>query len=171
MALDPSFSVSQPLDDPNILIIEDTSTGVDGGVTTRRVYLQKADGTYLVPDGTETDYIEWDYSEGSIEIDVLDKDYALSVRVDWLTGDTVTYTETELAVFTLHSNLFYYGLTQDQTGNPQIISDTFYYDNKMKLRCSIDEAENATQYGVDIYSAQAALSRAKYMMDNQDKYF
>lgn len=171
MALSPSFSVSQPLDDPSVLTLEDTSTGVDAGITTRRVYLQKADGTYLVPDDTETDYIEWPYSDGSIEIDVLDKDYALNITVQWLTGDTVTYTSTDLAVFTLYSNLFFYELTQHQTGNPNIIRDTTYYGNKMKLRCSIDEAENATQYGVDIYSAQAALSRAKYMMDNQDKYF
>ena len=82
MALTPLFTSSQTVGLPNIITITDTSTGSDVLVTQRRVYLIKQDGTYLVPVGTTTDYIVWDYADVSIDIDALDKDYCLNVKVD-----------------------------------------------------------------------------------------
>jgi hypothetical protein len=172
MALTPSFTVAQTIGEPSILTINDTSTGSDGSIAERRVYLEKADGTFLVPDGTETDYIVWDYADGNIEIDVLLQDYALQIKVDFVDASgAVLYTVEGLYLFTLYLEEFYYGLTQNQASTPSITRDTTYYSNKMKLRCSIDEAENAVTYGEDIYAAQAALNRGKYLIDNQDKFF
>jgi hypothetical protein len=172
MALTVSFTVSQSTALPSTISLTDTSTGSDGTITQRRVLLRKADGTYLVPEGTTTDYIEWDWAEPSIAIDVMDRDYALDIIVQWLNvSNQVVYTDTELCVFTLYAEQFYYQLTQYQTSNPQIIDDQTYYGNKIKLRVSIDEATNAVTIGADITSSQSALDRAAYLIDNQSLFF
>jgi hypothetical protein len=101
----------------------------------------------------------------------MDKDYALLVRVDWMTGTAVTYTSQNLVVFSLYANQFLYQLTQYQTSSPAVINNQWYYDNKLKLVVSIDEAINAVEVGGDIVSSQSALDRAKYLIDNQSKFF
>ncbi len=83
MSFSPSFSFSQPIGNPSIIIFTDTSSGSDANITTRKIYLRKSDGLYLVPTGTTTDYIEWSYSDSTIEVDVLEKDRALSITVQW----------------------------------------------------------------------------------------
>lgn len=167
-----NFSVSQSTATPTVLRVTDTSTGADAAITQRRIYLGKDDGTYLVPSGTTTDYIAWALADTYKEADVLDKDYSLNVRVDWLdVNNNVLYSKTVLYAFTMNSEIFYYGLTQNQASNPAIAQDQNYYQNKMQLRCNIDEANNAVTYGGDISSAQAALDRALQMINNQDVYF
>jgi len=47
-----NFAASQVISTPNLLILDDTSTGSDAAITTRRVYMQKSDGTYLVESGS-----------------------------------------------------------------------------------------------------------------------
>ena len=80
----PSFAVSQNLGFPSVIVLTDTSTGTDETISQRNVYLQKADGTFLVPEGTTTNYIVWSIVLNTISIDVLDKDYALNVMVDYV---------------------------------------------------------------------------------------
>ena len=84
MSFLPSFTVSQPVGENNIVTVTDTSTGTDSAINARRVYLRKSDGTFLVPEGTATDYVDWAWADTSIDIDVLDKDYALEITVEWL---------------------------------------------------------------------------------------
>ncbi len=54
MPITPNFSASQNAGDITVAIFEDTSTGTDGTLTARLIYLRKYDGTYLVPDGVTT---------------------------------------------------------------------------------------------------------------------
>ena len=83
MPLSPSFSVSQPIGKNNTVTITDTSTGSDESVVGRKLYLRKSDGTYITLGGT-TDYIPWSIEVSSIDIDTLDKDYALRITVEWV---------------------------------------------------------------------------------------
>ena len=92
MPFNPSFTAEQLYETPSILRVTDTSTGGDANIAGRRVYLRKDDGDYLVPNGTTTDYIEWDITESYIDIDVLDKDYALETKVEWIENDPTPYT-------------------------------------------------------------------------------
>lgn len=170
MPITPSFSVTQSFGAPNTLTLTDTSSGSDSGLTSRRVYLQMADGTYLVPDGTTTDYIEWAIGDINITIDVLDQDYALQIIVQWMTGTAITYSDEGLYLFYQYAEQFYYNLTQFQASIPLIPADTSYYNEKIKLRVSIDEAKNAVFYN-DIAAAQNALNRAKFLIDNQNLFF
>jgi hypothetical protein len=171
MPIVPAFTVAQSTALPSTLSLSDTSSGSDGTITARRVYLQKSDGTYLVPAGTLTDYIVWSYGDPSILLDVMDRDYALLIRVDWMAGSNVAYTSSSLNVFTLYAEQFHYQLTQYQTSSPSVIDNQWYYDNKLKLRVSIDEAVNAVEIGGDIFAAQGALDRAAYLILNQSKFF
>lgn len=172
MSLNPSISVSQSLGAPSILTFTDVSTGSDGAITERRIYLRKSDGTYLVPSGTTTSYIVWDYADDTISVDVMNKDYALEITVLFVNSSGSTlYTFSDTYVFTLYSEEFYYGLTQELAGNYPIIADDNYYSNKFRLRTEIDSANQAISIGGDIAASQACLDRAKYLVDNQSLFF
>jgi hypothetical protein len=157
----PLFSYSQPVGAPEIVALEDVSTGTDANITQRRVYLQKYDESYLVPDGTDTDYEEWAWADDTIEIDALDKDYALLVIIQWLdASDVVLYTASERIGFTQFNEEFDYQLTQLQAGNPVLINDGRFFQLKSDLRTEIDSGNQAISLVVDLYGAQLCYDAA-----------
>jgi hypothetical protein len=175
MPLTPNFAASQTIGIPSTISLLDSSTGSDVVITSRRVSLINNLGNYVTAAGTFTTatYTTWAYASSSTSIVCMPtQDAAFSITVDWLNvSGSVLYTKTVLYDFTLYSETFYYGLTQNQTSEPNIVNDTNYYNNKMILRCNIDEANNAVAYGGDITSSQAALDRAAYMIANENEYF
>lgn len=178
MAISANFSASQNSGLPSVINLTDTSTGSDTSITKRRVYLLQANGEYLVPSGTTTNYVEWNITNVntreplSTQINVLQKDAALSITVQWLTSSNVVVeSKTTSFSFTAYSETFYYGLTQDQVSNPSLVSDTNWYENKMILRVEIDSANQAVVFASDIFSAQAALDRASYIIQNSNFFF
>lgn len=167
-----NFSCSQNYGDIETLTITDTSTGSEASLAARRIYIQKANGTYLVPAGTETDYIVWPADEDEYDIeDILDKDYAVDIRVDWIVGTTIAHTKTILNLFKAYTELFLYNLTQYQASNNRLTNSSNFYGNKMKLRCLLDDAIQAVEQADDQASAQAALDAAKELTDNQSHFF
>lgn len=172
MALSVDFSVTQSLANPNELTFTDLSSGSDAGVTTRRITITTANGTTLVESGTSTAYELWPLPLGTaITLDVLTQATAPSIKVDWMTGSTITYTKTELYVFNLQLYLFAYQLTQTQTASPSIIQDTNYYLNKIKLLTNIKDSETAIELMSDIYSGQASCDRGTYLVNNESLFF
>ena len=172
MAITPSFSASQNSGTPNIITLTDTSTGSDPSIAKRRVYMLQSDGTYLVPAGTTTDYVEWSIADLSISLDVLTQDTALSITVQWLSsGNTVIAYKTTSFAFTAYNETFYYGLTEDQVGNANLTASTNWYEWKMKLRVELDSATQAIAFASDIYTAQSALNRATYISNNSGYFF
>ncbi len=170
MPLTPLFTVSQP--NATTIRITDTSTGADAAITQRRVYLQQADGSYLVPTGTTTDYIEWNYLDASIDIDVLNTDYALLILVQWLNvGNTVLYSKSGLYGFTWYNENFLYTLTQYQQNNPTVLQDTNYFNNKSKVRVLIDSGDQAIVWGNDITNAQENYDAASYFRLKENLFF
>lgn len=171
MALTPNFSASQPSGEPSVIQLTDTSTGSDVAISARRVYLLGADGEYVVPTGTSTDYVVWPYADSSIDIDCLTQDAALSITVNWVnSGGATLYTKTILCGFTEYNEEFYYQLTQGQVGS-NIQYDTTYYQNKMQLRVLIDSGNQAISLGDDIYSAQDCYDQATYLRLNGNFYY
>jgi len=171
LALTPSFSVSQPVGENSVLTILDTSTGSDSDITGRRVYLRKSDGTFLVPTGTTTDYILWDYADTSIDIDCLDKDYALLITVQWLQDSTILYAYSLLTGLTAHNEDFDYGLTTVLASNPLLINDNSFRANKFDLRTFIDAGNQAIEVGSDIKSAQLCYNQATSIRISSQYYF
>lgn len=118
------------------------------------------------------DYIYWPYADDSINVDILDKDYALTLVVNWL-GETnnVLYTQTILTYFSMYNDEFDYSLTSLEAGDPSYIGSTNWYNYRMKYRVEIDNAEQAIALASSIGNAQASLDRATYIRENQSLYF
>jgi hypothetical protein len=172
MPLSPNFTASQNSGTPNLIFLTDTSTGSDGTITKRRIYLLQSDGTYLVPAGTATDYIEWALVDVTTSLNVLIQDTALSITVQWLTASNVVVaTKTTSFAFTAYNETFYYGLTESQVANANLTASTNWYQTKMILRVELDSAYQAISFASDIFSAQAALNRATFISTNQSYFF
>lgn len=163
MSLSPNFSVSQPFGSPSSATVVDTSSGSDNTLTSRRVYFQKTDGTYLVPHGTTTDYVEWDIDESSITVeDLLDKDYALNITVQWMVNTTVTYSDEQPWGVRQYNENFDYTLTQLLSQNPLLVNDSSYWQSKSDLRTYIDSGNQAVGVG-DIANGQICYDKATEM--------
>lgn len=167
-----NFAATQPVGEPSVITLTDTSTGSDGAITQRRVYLRTADGSFLTPANNPTDYIEWAYADSTIDIDVLDIDYALDVIVEWLNvGNAVLYDKTSPDMFTSYNEDFDYGLTQQLTGNPMLINDNKFFLEKSNLRTFLDSATQAFTRASDQYGAQRCLDYATNLRVNSQYYF
>lgn len=170
-----SFTSSQDAGNITVATFTDTSTGLVG-VTGRLIYLQKYDGTYLVPTGTTTSYVYWPYQSGTgdtINIDCLDKDYSLFVTVVFYSGSSIAYTATSYAygLFTGYSELFLRKLTQVVAANRLLLTNKNYWENKIKLRTLVDDAEQAISLINDQTIAQWNLDEAKKLTDNPSLFF
>lgn len=172
MPLSPNFTASQNSGTPNLIFLTDTSTGSDGTITKRRIYLLQSDGTYLVPAGTATNYIEWALVDVTTSLNVLIQDTALSITVQWLSAaNVVVANKTTSFAFTAYNETFYYGLTESQVANANLTASTNWYQTKMILRVELDSAYQAISFASDIFSAQAALNRATFISTNQSYFF
>ena len=156
MAFTRNFNCTQPSGSNSIIIVEDTSTGSDILITSRRVYLRTKDNTFLVPSGTSTQYIAWAISLTKISITVLDKDYALDVIVQWLgASNNILYDKTILNGFTSYNESFDLGLSSLLASNAKLFEDNNFFLNKSKLRDALDSGDKAVSRGGDISKAQA----------------
>jgi hypothetical protein len=161
MAIVPNFSIGQAYGSPSEVVLTDTSTGSDVAITQRRAFLRKPDGTFLVPEGTSTDYVEWAYASASITIDALDKDYGLEIVVQWLdVNNAVLYDKTISSGLTLYNETYDYGQTQKFSGNPLLINDDGYFARKSRIRACIESGNKAIQRANDIFSAQQCYDDA-----------
>lgn len=170
-----NFSASQPVGEPSVVTLEDTSTGLDPSITQRRAYLRKYDGTFLVPEGTSTEYVQWALANTTINIDALNdpnKDYALVVVVEWLNVSNVIVSSlSTLYGFTSYNEDFDYQLTQLLSANPLLINDNNFFDNKSQLRTLIDSGNQAIERASDQYGAQRCYDLATELRTNSQYYF
>jgi hypothetical protein len=175
MALTVDFSAENILGAPGDLLFTDLSTGTDGTITQRRIYIAKWDGSFLVIEGTATDYEVWSGFPGTTTItleDILDKDYAVIVTVQWLTaGGTVVYDKVRNYGFPEYNEEFDYSLTEMLSGNPLLINDQNFYTSKSDLRTDIDSGNKAIERWSDIYAAQQCYDRATQLRTNSQYYY
>lgn len=165
-----SFSASQDAGNITVATFTDTSTGI-GTPTGRLIYLRKYDGTYLVPDGTDTDYVFWDANESTIDIDVLDKDYCLDVTVVWYSGSSQIADTGSLVLFTAYSELFLRNLVMALAANKTLITRNNFWLNSIKLRTLIDNAAQAVTLINDQTIATFCLDEAKKLTDNVQMFY
>ncbi len=160
-----SFSIGITIN-PAQIVITDTSIGSDPSITDRVITLYDVNGAVF---GT----FDFPLSIGaSITISPLTQDIALTIRVQWNdSGGNPLYTSNQIYAFTGYDEAFYYNLTQSQAGNPNIIRDNRYYNNKIALRVELDSAVNAINVGLDIAGAQGCVNRANYIVSNANLFF
>lgn len=173
MAISPNFTSSESLYSNNLVTFEDTSTGDPTGLTSRRISIELADSTWLDTSGVSTTrtYITWPIADATITLDLLDYSTAASATVQWMTGSTVTNELTLPVEWILYDVLFLFGLLSTQTSNPTIIADKDYYNNFLNMIVNLYASEIAIEDMDDIFSAQEALDRNKYMIDHQNLFF
>lgn len=171
MSLTANFTTSQTYGVPNSINFVDTSTGTDGTITSRRVYMKTSANTYLVEQGTTTTYEVWAYADSTITLSVLPKDYALEITVQWMAGDTVVTSKVYTLGFTLYNETFDYQLTQVLSGNPLVINDNNFFPNKSDLRVNIDGGNQAIFFATDLFSAQQCYDRATNLRLGSQYYF
>lgn len=165
MAFVPNFSISQSLGTPNICTFTDTSTGSDSAIVGKKIYMLKADGTYLV-DGRN-----W-ASNTQKEINDLNRDYALYVTVNWLDGSlNILYTKSYSVDFTAYTSNFINELTQQETALPSIEFTVEYFESKGQLQTLLDDSNQAIALGADYKKSQVFLDQAYYIINNKNRFF
>lgn len=167
MPLVPSFIVGIT-SDPSSAVITDTSTGSDGAITNRKIIFTQTDGTSL---GTSP--YDFPLSAGSsITVTPLDKDYALTIVVNWVdVNGNVLYTANAIFVFTQYASLFLETLTQQQIANPNIVDDQNFIYNKFDLFQEVKGAHNAIDLGQSVIASQSCVERYQLLMTNDQFYF
>lgn len=174
MPLTQNFTTSQSLATPNKITFTDTSTGTDAAVVSRRIYPTDSDGEEVVEEGTTTAYEEWSGFPGTttITLDLLTRDTALSVRVDWVnSGGTVLYTKTISVPAIMYMKAYYIFLIKCQQSNPKHITRNNFYENIIKLLNDIKNATDSLTLIDDIKSSQAAMDRGYELINNPSYFF
>lgn len=173
MPLTAAFTATQSLADNNKITFTDTSTGSDGTITARRIYVELANGNWLTEAGESTTvaYTTWDYADSSKVLDILTGSTACKVTVEWYAGATLIYTIIDEYCFNLYDYLAALQILQGNTSSPEQVVDTQYYNNLIQFVVNLFNEENAITYGGDIYSSQGAMNRNKLFIDNQAYYF
>lgn len=171
MAFVASCVVSQTEGAPSLIDFSDTSTGTDANITQRRIYIKLSNGTYLVQQGTTTDYEVWALASLTKSLDVLSEDKAAEITVQWLdVSNTVLYVVTSNYGLTLYNETFDYQLTQRLPGNPLLINDNNFFELKSELRVAIDSGNDTILFG-DIFGAQQCYNIATKLRANSQYYF
>lgn len=172
MAYTLSFIVSQGVDSQSCTLT-DTTTGSDGAVVSRRIYITDSAGNPIVPTGTTTTYIDFPFSDGASKVlNVLSIDYALTISLRYVNNvGTALYSLSQNYCFTGNDNDFDYSLTQQLVANQSLLQDTNYVTNRLSLRMLIDAASEAVTTGNDINGSQFLLDLAQNYVDNQTLYF
>lgn len=172
MPLTPNIEVAQTALVPNIVTVNDTSTGSDGSIASRRIYVQTSDGTYLVPSGTTTQYTVWPYADSSISLDILTQDKAVEITVQWLaSNNAVLYDFSDLYCLRQYNKNFFYYLIQQQALTPSILQSSNYIFNMATYWMAIIGANEAVQTGADLSASQNCLDRATNMLNQESIYF
>lgn len=177
MALTVNFSCSQQVGAPEDIDFEDTSTGADGAVVSRRIYIRNSAGDFLVESGTSTEYEVWSGFPGTTTITLavlsaLVAGTATEITVQWLNvSNVVLYDKTSTYGFTLAGETFDYGLTQNLAQNNGLATDNKFFPNKSKFRNFLDSGNQAISLNSDIYNAQMCYNEATKMMDDAQYLF
>lgn len=173
MPLTVSFTTSQILGNPSVIIFTDTSTGTDVSVVSRRIYLQQYNAQYLALPGTTTSYIAWPLSiSASISIDILQVDMAFNILVQWLdVSGNVLYAKTGLDVFNMYSKTYNDTLVTAQQADPAIVKNTNYWMNRMQLTLAISDAVISISEMSDVTNSQQACNRGTYLVENANMFF
>lgn len=162
MSFASSFTTYQVLGAPANAVFNDTSSGSDGAIVSRRIYIKDSSGSFLVPTGISTQYNVWSIATNPLTIvGVFLKDEAVTIVVQWLdVSNNVLYDSTQIVGYTLFNETFDYTTTQAMAGNPTLINDNNWFYYKSLVRTFIDSGNQAISFASDVYNAQLCYQAA-----------
>lgn len=169
MSFNGNFTAVQTTDISGFTLT-DTSTGSDGGLTDRQVFLYKVDGTLLT--GSP---IDWPIANSTLVLSgILPIDYSLSIVVNWISSSPLappsTYTKTSINTFTGNTQNFINGLIQQIAAKQGITNDQGFLSNMNIMYTFLDNA-NLAQANNDQGNAQLNLTLAYGMIQNETLFF
>lgn len=165
MAFVPTFTCAQSLTNPALLTFTDTSTGAPS-ITDRIIYLQIFDNSYLKVDGVTTDFNDFPIASSSVTLNVLKKDYAISVTIKWLNGSAIVGTKTTLLQFNAYARTYRIKLFKAQASNPMLVNSSNFFNVESNLTTFIDCGNEAVTLMNDITLAQLGDTNAAYYVNN-----
>jgi len=117
---------------------------------------------------TGQNYLYWPYASSTITYsNILTKDFALNVQVDWLSATgAVLYTKTILYVFQRYNIEFDFSLTYSESVGLASLNSTNWLNGRMALRLAINDADNAITESASITDSQKACDRGTYIRLN-----
>ncbi len=100
------------------------------------------------------------------------KDWALSVKVDWLdVSSAVVETKTIVLGFTVFNENFDFTLSQMLSGNSPLMNDNGFFEKKSLLRTYIDSGNQAVAIASDYLTAQICYDEATKIRDKSQYLF
>lgn len=151
--------------------INDTSTynvEATGTFSSRKLTIQKSDGTFLTVGSTVYNQYVWAFGSNTLVFTGLDKDYAYNVNLT-LTSTSPQpgsiYTKTEYAVLVCYIMSAFYTNSHKMSINIGLEKDYRFVKDVMRL---FIEQESAKKAGIDadLGAAQACLDRGQFVSDN-----
>lgn len=174
-----SFTATQGADCTSFSI-NDTSvytTEGTGTFSSRKLSIQKSDGSYLVI-GTTTyqDYV-WPFVDGNTitfnglddtDIPYINQDYSFLVTLK-LTSTAPqigsVYTGSNAVVLTCYTMSGFYTFSYKMAINPSLEKDYKFVKDVMRLWIEHESAQKSAEDG-DFQASQGCLDRAKFIIDN-----
>jgi hypothetical protein len=174
-----SFTVTQGAD-CSAFTINDTSvytTEGTGTFSSRKITIQKSDGSYLTLGNTVYNEYVWTFASGnSLVLNGVDdknnpylgQDYSFVITMTLVSTAPQpgsVYTKQNTAVLTCYTLSGFYTFSNLMAINPSLEKDYKFVKDLMRLYI---EQESAKKAGIDgdFQSSQNALNRAKYIIDN-----
>lgn len=174
MPLSVAISTSQIYGSPSLITFNDDSTGSDGSVAARRIYLTDENGDDIVEEGITTAYNLWSGfpATTSITLDLFLRDTAFSGRVDWVdSGGTVLYTIPVLSHSPMYAKDYYIFLIKSQQSNRKLKDHANFWPNTLRLIGEIKFAYDSLNLMSDVSACQSSLDRAAELINNPANFF
>ena len=174
-----AFTVTQGGDCSQFQINDTSTYNVEGTgtFTARKVTIQKSDGTYLKVGATTYNEYVWPFAAGNTltlsgvdqyNVPYIGQDYSFLITLALTSsspqGGSI-YTKQNTAVLTCYTMSGFYTFANKMAVNPSLEKDYKFVKDVMRLWIEQESAKNAGIDG-DFQSSQAALNRAKYIIDN-----
>ncbi len=99
------------------------------------------------------------------------KDYALTITVEWRSNSAVLYNKTVSYCFSTYAKIYNVKLSKAQVSSPSLLDRDNWLSTKCNLNTYIDAADNAVALGAGITIAQLSLNKAKFIIDNPKLVF
>ena len=164
-----NISVVQSADCSTITITDISTNPSSEVITERRLYLQKADGSYISPSGV--DYYTFISSALTIP---LPQDFALDIVFQAIPAVVTSgsiYIKEVMQAFVCNLKQFQLGKVKTLSATPSVINNQNFEGSLFTLNTEINSALLAVADGLDIQSSQAAIDRGYYIVTNQNNFF
>lgn len=174
-----AFTVTQGADCSAFTVNDtsDYSVETTGTFTSRRITIQKSDGTYLKIGATTYQNYTWAFASGnSISFSGVDAYLKPYIDTDYSFLITITntpvsaqpgsvYTKTSVAPLVCYTMSGFYTFAYKMALNPSLEKDYKFVKDVMRLWIEQESAKKSAIDG-DNPASQSCLDRAKYIIDN-----